>query len=183
MAVTVNEPIPVDDWTWLVSGSSDRTPPVALRMYLDGELVDEWTSSDGTFERVVEAAIDRQLEILDHVDAVAEVLPPARVWISWQAPDNGTTLSTVDHYRIEQDTGSGYAEIATIEAEDVAAFNYLSEILDDGADASFRVIAVGPAGNESAALELVRLIVRTPDTPAWDFTWDAGTQRVTLIAA
>ncbi len=159
--------------------------PVYYWWYVDGAFVDMTRSNSHSF--YVETGDQVRIDVIDNNDpnfdpyANAPAGYPSRRTIWWVR-----SLSTdVAYYRIaENKDAAGWSQVATVYADDRAwTYSYLTDRLDDLASYQWRVVPVDTLGNDGAVLARdAETIVRTPDSPNFSATFDAGTGKVTFSA-
>ena len=94
--------------------------------------------------------------------------------------------SDVDHYRIDQSVdGGAWEELATVRViNDQWAYQYTTGPLTDLATYTWRIVPVDTAGSDGTPKTVgPEKIVRTPDAPAFEVSFDADTRKVTFTEA
>jgi len=110
---------------------------------------------------------------------------PARYTVHWvRSLDAETKAYAVQEYS----TGTGdFAEMARLPAAEAWDFVWLTKRLDDGATYEWKIIPVDGAGNAQNTGSIVttggKIILRNPDAPNWNYTYEPVTDRVTFAAA
>jgi hypothetical protein len=172
-----------DHITVTVWSNLDTTRTIFYHWYLDGAYVGQST----TPSRTIYAPPGTQVgvEVHDTVDPAYDPIAnapgqhaPRRTlwWVRTVGEDPGS-------YRVEQQQdGGAWSTIAEIPA-DPTAWQYFvtTERLEDLASYAWRVTAIDLAGNAGTPLAIdAETVVRTPDGPIWGYTFDDGTQRITI---
>lgn len=177
MAVVYRQTV-VDEALVLVEFASDRTPPVAYRLYEDGVLVDAFTSPDGRGQKLVAAAAGAQpyFEAVDRAAALPAPAWPARVELHWQGVDGA------DWYAVSEYVAGDWVERARLPAAGAVNLSWTTRRLADGAHA-FRVVASDDFAAVGDPLALDATVVRIPDPPAVVATFDADLRQFTFAEA
>ena len=159
---------------------------VYYHWYMDGVWITVTNSNQYSF--VVASDEQARIECIPSHDprfdyvANAPATPAARVTLWWIR----STDSDVKEYKVEQQKDSGgWSTIATVPYQ-AGAWDYriTSPRLDDLGSYEWRATPVDAAGNEGSTTSLdARMIVRTPDAPDFDATFDEGTTKVTFSEA
>ncbi|MCG8407568.1 MAG: hypothetical protein MI923_20415 [Phycisphaerales bacterium] len=166
---------------------SDLVGEIFFHWYVDGAYVG--VTLQGQREFRLDAGEEFVVDVIDTIDpdfdpiANAPQAWPARRtiwWVQSQDPD-------IDHYRVLQIAGGLPSEICRI-PHDPAKWTYscLSPRLPDLALLRFFVLPVDQSGNVGQSIEIQspgHTVVRTPDSPAFNVTFDPGTSRVTITEA
>ena len=119
------------------------------------------------------------LEILDDDDeGTAENLTKAqRGVLQWREVDNAT------HYVIQEYVGGVWTTRDYLPHSDCGYQVYWTGRLADVTTAQWRVLARDDYQNSSSAINFTFLVVRNPNPPAVEMTYDADTVDVTISAA
>lgn len=171
----------------VVTAISNLAPPVYFHWYLDGAYMG--MTRAGSFSFALKEDEQARVEAADTSDAAFDPLLappaffPARYTIHWVR----SFSADIAEYIVEQrKSGGGWVTILRV-PNDPEAWDYqvLTDRLDDIAVYEFRISTVDGAGNVGAAPIGTedQTVYRLPDAPRWNFTWSAGTQRVTFAAA
>lgn len=178
MAVTYNAPTRLDAISLLVSGTSDQTTPIPIRIYVDGVKVAEYSSATQDFSRIitVPAGESATVEVLDKENAVPSPAFSGRITLNWLA------VSSAVRYRIEEYVSLSWIERATLTASGRTSFKWRTRLLDDGSTGQFRVTPFDAYGNEATPLTYSFLCVRTPDVPNAVMTYSNTTHKITITS-
>ena len=76
-----------------------------------------------------------------------------------------------------------WTQLAEIDDGGAARYSWRSAQLADSAVHGFRIVPVDAAGNEGVATEVDVLVVRPPDPPEVEYSFDDGTSKVTVSEA
>jgi len=167
--------------------------PVYYHWYLDGAHVGSGTAASFSFS--VEQAGQGRVECVDTLDPNFDPLSaipaqfPARFTVHWVRSLDAETREYVVQQRRVLPTSTPYAEIARLPATEAWDYILLSERLqgDYLYFYQWRILPVDPAGNlQNTGVPTVTpgvTVVRNPDAPNWNYTYDEGTDQVTFAAA
>lgn len=116
---------------------------------------------------------------------VFDVFDDAADQPTWTLPD--TLLlqwaglgSSAASYRVEQYVGAAWVTRSIEPERGRAYYQWRSPRLADQTACQFRVVAVGPDGNETVSATYAATMVRQPDPPAVALSYDEGTGDVTV---
>lgn len=115
------------------------------------------------------------VEVLDDPAAVPQSAFPSRLVLGWAADSDAA------QYRVQEFSGGAWVTRATLENSD-AWMQYTTSVLADCTAAQWRVVPVDAAGNVGTATEFSALMVRFPDPPAQNLSYDAQSGTVTVAA-
>ena len=175
-----------DEYTTRVIVTSDLAGTIYYHWYLDGVLVASTESNEFWF--YLEQGEQARIEVLDTNDPDFDAVQnapdgwPARRLIWWVRSID----ATIDHYRVEQQQDAGdWSTVAEVPHDDnLWHYQLLSERLDDLADYAWRVVPVDAAGNDGASTLIgPERIVRAPDAPDYEISFNAGPTTVTFAEA
>lgn len=171
----------VDGVTTIIVSSPLSEP--FYHWYVDGVYVG--VTRDPRWQLYLSDGEQAHVEVIDTIDgafdpvAGAPAAYPSQRTLWWCR-----SLSTdVASYRVEQQQdGGSWTAIATVHAvAEQWDYRHLTERLVDLAEYAWRVIPVDQAGNDGTAISLSAVtVVRWPDAPEWTFSFDAGTDLVTI---
>lgn len=153
---------------------SDRTPPVTLRLFGDGLLIDEIVSADGSGEARISSELD--FEVLDKDAAVPRPAYPGRNTLYW------TQIAGAKYYRVDEFVSAVWTERAKVFDFGQGHFTWLTGLLDPLSQYQFRVVPVLDGDLEAAAIPFTFTPVRRPPPPEVTFSYSAGTGKVTINA-
>jgi len=179
MAITAGIPIRLDISSWEVPFTTDRTPPVDIRVCVNGAVVNQYTL-DGTADSVrvqCQPGEGIALEILDSEAAILSPAFPGRLTLNW------TAVTSAKSYRVEEYVAAVWTERETITARGETAFSWETRWLENQTTFQFRVIPITAGGTEGTALTYSALMVRADEVPDVTYTYAAGTGKVTIAAA
>jgi hypothetical protein len=167
--VTLNPPIPIDDVTWLLSWTSDLTPPVTFYVYRDG-ILEQRTEALQVLV-VIPIGTSPVFEVLDTAAAPAPGFP-SQILLAWYA------AAATSAYRVEELLGSTWTVRETVPDDARGYFLWKSRPLEDSQTHQFRVTPIGTNGNDGTVATFSVLMVRHPDPPA--ATWGAAAGVITI---
>lgn len=160
--------------TYVARWSSDLPDP-EYTVYLNGVLALSETTQE-SYEFAVASDRDFLLTVVDDGSA-PEIFFSGVVVLGWHASEEALA------YRVDQWTGAAWSEIARVLDDGRGWFEYETDVLDDGADEQFRVVAESATGAESTPFEVIVAMARNPDVPAWEGSYDSGSGDLTIAAA
>jgi len=168
----------VDLTLWKFKGHSTLTPPVTLRVYVAGRLyLNAFVSADGTFEFEVNVgnATSPFVEVLDEACLRPEYAYPGQWDLHWywSQPDASS-------FRVEQFVGAAWVEKGTVPYYVDGYFTWRTPWLADVTVHQFRVVAITIGGLEALPIPFTAEMVRHPDVPDQNFSYSAGTGKVTV---
>lgn len=167
----------------ILTAASDLAGTVVYHWFLDGLWIARTTSPTYSLTLLEQARID----VVDTLDAAADpaaLAPtsyPARRRLWWVR----SLAGDVDHYRVEQQAGGGdWQTLAEVAHDDeLWSYDVLTVRLEDLTAYTWRIVPVDRAGNDGTPLVIgPELIVRRPDAPEYQVTFNSGTGRVTIAA-
>jgi hypothetical protein len=118
----------------------------------------------------------------DATPSFTSACAPARRLIQWLRSTDAATAS----YLVEEQIGGGsWTKVAVVPAGATTwQYEFRTAPLTDLAAYAWRVTAQDAAGRGGTPLVIpAETIVRTPDPPAWAFSFDSGSGQVTFSAA
>ena len=172
--------------TTTVEVTSDLSGTIFYHWYADGAYLGMTTTPARTFALEYDEMI--RVECQDTTDADYDPIAnapdgwPARRSIFWTR----STDTDAAGYRVEQKAGAGdWTEIGRIHQNATAwSFAVLSPRLTDLTVYQWRVVPMDAAGNDGTPITLdAETVVRTPDAPDFEFTYDEDTDQITFAAA
>lgn len=164
---------------------SDLSGEFWFHWWADGEYLGrtrenyrEFAFADGEEAGVV--AYDTADDTFDPIANAPDGYPPRKV-VRWHpSPD-----TDVAAYRIEENRdGSGWVAIGRIPVTPGRwSYDLVTGVLVNQARYRWRIIPIDVAGNDGTDVELWGNLEvwRKPNAPAWDFTFDDVTQRVSFF--
>lgn len=158
-----------------VTASSDLGGTPTLYWYRDGRLL---SASPFPLDRVFSlfAGESAQIEVLDDTSAPADAFG-GQVMLQWYAVSGATT------YKVQEWVTDEWVDRRVVVSQGEQMFNHLTGVLDDDTEYQFRVLPISDLNIEGTAIEFTFTVVRRPDAPDTDATYDEGTQQVTVDAA
>ena len=175
MTVTIDRQIPAgvgaERWEW----SSDLGGTPTFYIYQDGSLIRTTQSTAQVFRAAAGETLS--IEILDSASETPETAFPGRLTLSWEAS------TAVNYYLVEEFVASAWVERSRVADTAALYYSWQTRYLEDVTVHQFRITPIGTNGNTGAARVFSCLMVRHPDEPAVDYTYAAGTGRVTVSAA
>lgn len=185
MAITAYNQSRFGQYT-IVTVTSDLSGTVFYHWYVDGAYVAATVTPQYSF--LLDTGEQVRIDVNDTTDPDFDAIAnapagyPARRSLVWTQ-----SMSDETEYRIDQDLdGGGYSTIATIDSvAGLWQYSYLTARLVDLGVYTWRVYAVDQAGNAGASYRTIgpETVVRRPDAPDFDVTFDGATTKVTFAAA
>jgi len=169
-----------------VTATSDLGGSPYFHWYVDGTWVG--VCETGTWDFYLPLADQARIDVVDTADPAFDAVAgapagwPARRTLWWVR----SLAADVDQYRVEQKKGEGdWSTVAIVHQEPHQwEFSVLTDRLDDLSDYTWQVVPVDTAGNDGTPIAIgPETIVRTPDAPEFEITFDSGTTKVTFSAA
>jgi hypothetical protein len=115
------------------------------------------------------------IEVLDTADAPAQAFRGRR--LIWWYPVAGAV-----QYRIDEYVGSTWVQRALVQTMGIGFFSWKTRFLEDSTAHQFRVVPIGSNRNDGTPLLISEFMVRHPDPPEQDFSYDDETFVVTVNA-
>jgi hypothetical protein len=171
MAVSITRAQQTSPTTWRVEWSSDQSDPV-FYVWQDGLLIN--TTSSGSQLFTVAAGESLVVEIFDAATERPEAAFPGRLTLGWYA-----TPATAA-YRVDYFADGTWIQQARVREDGRGYYAWRSAFLADVTTHLFRVVPIGNNGNAGAPLVFSVLMVRHPDAPNSDFSYDAGSGVVSI---
>jgi hypothetical protein len=166
--ITNIEKLRSQTWKYTYTGTSP------YRIYHLGKLLETTTDTEYEFEysgATIEAPALEILDANDTEDAVSVQHPP-RLVIQWYGN------ASVYAYKIQEYSDSVWRTRAVIYENGSGYYTCETSVLDDVTSHLWRVVATDDGQNESAALSFSALLVRVPDSPELDYSYDADTGKL-----
>lgn len=171
----------IDRRTWLLSFTSTAGPPITV--WVDGRRRDTFLTapSDGTYSVRIYGSQQHIIDVVEGTNAPAGVYP-ARVTLGWYRVDGAHS------YRIDEYDQDATEWVERDRLPDTYArrgrytwwYSWESRRLEDGTEHQFRVVPEGELQTPGAVSSLQALVVRHPDPPAVEYSYDADTQKLTV---
>lgn len=179
MAITGYSVEPIDLTTFKLSFTSNATPPIPFRVYMGGALIASWTAptTAGEINLTIPEGDSPFVEVLDTACQNPEIAFPGRVTLQW------TTVSGAGSYRIDEYVDSVWTARATLTDNGEGSFSWISRWLEDVTTHQFRVVPISSALNEGTPISLPILMVRHPDPPSVEYTYDGSVDKTVTITA
>jgi len=160
-------------WRWKVWSPAGYRP--TYYVYKDGVLFSVQRS--GTIDVHAEWGEKVSLEVLDDPNATPDTTAvSSRVVLEWPYATNAR------QYRVEEYIDSTWTARTTFPADGRPRYRWQSRPLPDAADHLFRVVAVGPAGNEDVSSTVTKVMGRPPDAPQTKMTYADASHKLTIRA-
>ena len=177
MAVTINRPVQIDRYTWLVTYSSSLSDPT-FYIWLNGQLVSTTKSTE--YRVTVVGSSSPVLDIFDDAASQPEASAQGFFEVMWTLPAAAVQVKVE-----RQAAGSGsWSEIGTFDViQGTAKFRFTTEYLDDKTGYIYAATAIDAAGRESEREMAHFPMVRIPDVPAVSMSYDNGTRQVTISSS
>jgi len=145
------------------------TGTTPYQVYRQGKLIDTVDDAEYTIE--VYGATDEPpvIEVLDDDDVgtAQSVLYPCRVTLQWRG------VSGADSYVIYKYVDAAWVEQAYAMEVSAGYYTHESGCLDDVTASQWRVTAKDTHNNESDPISFTLFVVRNPDLPDLDLSYDA----------
>lgn len=169
-----------------VAVTTDLTGVIYYHWWVDGQYVGMGAGPVRSFylesgEQARITCVATNMASYDPYANPPDRFPPRRLvwWIRSLASD-------VARYRVEQKkTGGDWTAIGIVHHDRHKwSYQLLTGRLDDLADYQWRVVPIDRAGNDGTAIAIdAERIVRIPDAPDFEITFNAGPKTVTFSAA
>jgi len=165
---------------------SSLSGTVFFHWYLDGLYMGVTTASSRAFW--IDAGEQARVEVLDTTDPAFDPIAnapdawPARRLLWWVR----SLDADVDHYRVEERKAAGAWELVSTvrHVSDRWHYSAVSRRLDDLTDYTWRIVPVDRAGNQGTVQTIgPEKIVRRPDAPDFEITFNSGPQTITFSEA
>ncbi len=169
-----------------VSVTSDLAGTIFYHWYIDGTWIASTNSAVYAFR--LPAGDEARIEAIDTNDAAFDPIAnapagwPARKTLFWTA----SIFASIDRYRVDQQQDGGdWATIGYVDhIQGQWCYSLVTDRLVDLAEYAWRIYPVDVDGNAGTHVELAaEKIVRIPDGPDFEISFDAGTTKVTISAA
>ena len=172
MAITYLTPQQVGPNAWIVRWSSSLSAPV-FRVFRNGKLIAQTRGRSMLFD--IPLGQQHDVEVLDDPDEIPKSSRGPIATLVWaQIPD-------ATGYRVERLINAVWTPIGMVREIGDAQSVFGVEGLEDDQQHDFRVTSFNEGGDAvPAALDFT--LVRTPDSPPVDMTYDSGTGKVTISA-
>jgi len=166
-----------------VTVTSDLAGTIYYHWYCDGCYVGGGRSATRSF--YLGLSDQTRVEVIDTNDAAFDPVTgapagwPARRTLWWVR----STAADVARYRVEQKKAAGeWSTLAIVhDRPDTWDYAVITDRLDDLSDYTWQVVPIDAAGNDGTPITIgPERIVRTPDAPNFQITFDAGTTKVTF---
>lgn len=168
--VTIEPPVRMGQHSWLLKYSSNLSNPT-FYIYLDGNLIAETKQTEYTIAvNLDEVSL---IEILDDPDASPMQVFPGKARLGW------FFVEGTDYYRVDEYINETWVERRRL-PENNGYLQWESRFLEDGQTHLFHVVPIGINGNEGEAKQFAVLMVRRPDVPDVDYSYNEGTGNVTV---
>lgn len=180
MAITYGKVQPIDATSFRLTWTSDETAPVPFRVYVGGRLVSSWESPTQAGEIIltVPAGDAPFIEVLDKACDIPAIAFSGRITLQW------SSITGAANYRIEEYVDSVWTERNVITDNGDGVFTWLSRWLEDVTTHQFRIVPISTAGNEGTPIEKTVFMVRHPDPPDVEYTYNgSSTPTITISAA
>lgn len=174
MSVTITSITRIGRRAWRVVYASTLSAPT-FYIYVNAELVGVTTETAYQFQAAPGESVI--LDVFDSSTDTPEDVYPGRLAIAWYA------VVATDYYRIDEYLSGEWVEVGRVRDTGAGYFKWRTRWLEDSASHQFRVIAVGDNGNESTAATLSCLMVRHPDVPDVNLSYDAEDGTLTIAQA
>jgi len=168
--VTLQPPKRVGLKSWKITFSSDLPEPI-FYIYIDGILAAETEQTEYILS--AEVGTSFVVEVLDDANEQPMQVFPGRLRLFW------FYVADTKYYRIDEYVASVWVSRKRMPQQN-GYLQFESRFLEDGQTHTFRVVPVGENGNEGTAKQFQVLLVRFPDKPSVDYSYDEGTKHLTI---
>ena len=174
MAVTINPPDQIDQYSWEITWESSLGDPTYY-IYINGKLF-EITDNESMIVTAAMGEPDENIsiDIFDSEDDSPDRCYPGKLTINWEGSDD------VDYYSIKKCVAEEWIEQARIYDHGEKHFSWLSDFLDDVTVHTFQIVPIGTNGNTGTEAQLTCLMVRYPDIPDKSFSYSDDTHKITI---
>lgn len=179
MAITSYSVSPVDLTTIKMGFVSSLTPPIPFRVYSGGALIASWSAptTAGEILLTIPPGDAPFVEVLDVACANPKVAYPGRITLQW------TAVSGAARYRIDEYVASVWTERSTLADNGEGSFSWVSRWLEDVTTHQFRIVPISSAANEGTPITQTVLMVRHPNPPDVEYTYDGAVDQTVTISA
>lgn len=161
---------------WLLEWTSDLESPV-FYLWQDGVFL--FSTGAASAQVPTQVPSSPVFSVLDDPDVAPVNVFPASVVLQWQRPVDLAVLE----YLVEEFVAAAWVERARIKAEaDLWQYSFRSRALEDVTTHQFRVTPLGVNGNAGTPREYSVFMVRNPDPPAVEYSYDPDTKEITVSA-
>ncbi len=172
MAGTITSVTKAGGAAWLVTWSG--TPP--FNLILQGRrLLEDTADVSYLYDLWTDSEEPPPFEILDSVDIGNDIIATSmlhspRAWLQWRGD------VSVEYYHVNRYIDLSWKRVSggIIPEDGRGYYEYISEVLEDGATVQFRVVAIDAEGYESMPLSHQVVVVCNPSPPMIDLTYDEG---------
>jgi len=176
VSVTITRQQQIGARTWIFEWESTLENPTYY-IYRDGLLMAVTRAERRQFEVGLGEYV--QIEILDDPDAVPGRVYPGRLLLGWQRAENASA------YRVEEFSGGPggtWQMRKRIVESGRAYYTYRTRFLEDLGQFQWRVVSERPGGGDGGILPFSAWMVRRPDTPELEWSYDPETRKITFSA-
>uniref|UniRef100_A0A6M3IYE6 Uncharacterized protein n=1 Tax=viral metagenome TaxID=1070528 RepID=A0A6M3IYE6_9ZZZZ len=149
-------------WRFALSGTAP------FDIYMEGKLfigdLDESEiviNGDSAYEPPV-------IEVLDSTDSnePEQVTYPPYLVLQWRGN------SAASYYQVDRYVGSAWTRQGTVKEDGSGYYRFDTDVLADETEHTFRVVPVDSDGNTGHSFSVTSLIVKNPDPPSIDITYN-----------
>lgn len=175
MTVTITNISQASGSSFMVSYSSNLTPPVTFDVWLCGVNIQTTTSPTGTGQVLITVAANSSpyLEIIDNGD-IPHPAYPGTVTLNWRR------LANAASYNVQQYVSSSWSTLQTQPETGLGNGIYLTSWLPDNTQQKFQVVPVDAQGVAGTPISYTINVVHHPDVPAASYSYSSGTGEVTI---
>jgi hypothetical protein len=177
--ITYEPPIQIDEMAWRIRWTSDVTPPVTFKVFIEGVLAspDGIVSHDGAGSWVLSVPPGEFpfFEVLD-TDCIPSIAFSGHLLLQWYGTGNHS-------YRVEKYNGASWDLQEILVDDGRGYFSWRSPWLADVTVHTYRIVPVSSANNQGTPLSLVSLMVRHPDSPNVEVTYNGDILQTIHIEA
>lgn len=171
VAVTITNVQSAGPQSWLVEWSSTLTDPTYY-VWVDGSLASTTTATSSVFP--VSPGESLSVEVFDSSTDTAVAPCGGRATLAWY-PAAGAVRYTIDEY-----VGGAWVERSSVLESGAGYYRWRTRHLEDSTTHQFRITAQGDGDVDGTAADISWLMVRVPDPPDVDYTYDDETNTVTI---
>jgi hypothetical protein len=169
IVISYEPSVQIDATAWRIRWTSDLPTPVIFRVFVEGVLVSGdagLISDDGTGEWVLSVPPGEYpfFEVLD-TECLPSIAFSGHLHLQWYGLGNQS-------YRVEKYISGTWTLQETIQDDGRGYYTWRTPWLADVTIHEYRIVPISLAGNSGTELSLVCLMLRAPDAPAVDVTYN-----------
>lgn len=174
--LTITSITRVDPTAFKIAWETTAPAPLVFRVYVGGVLVASIPSSTSSASTILHigAGDSPFVEVLDNACSLPAIAFSGRITLNWEAI-TGTAV-----YSVLERIGLSYSERQRFPATNAANYRFETRWLEDCTEHDFRVIPYASDGTAGDNMDFSVLMVRHPDVPDVEFSYDAETSLLTV---